>query len=74
MVDEASLRPLRTALEADGYLLNVSEEDGRVAARVFAGPDACADCLAPKAVLRAMLHQALGVPEHSIDVRYPDET
>jgi hypothetical protein len=73
MVDEAGLTALRSALEADGYLLDVSEAAGRLDARISAGPDACADCLVPKPVLRAMLHQTLGVPEQSIDLHYPDE-
>lgn len=73
MVDEAGLRTLRTALEADGYLLDVSEEAGRLDARVSAGPEACEDCLVPKPVMIAMLRQALGVPEQSIDLRYPGE-
>jgi hypothetical protein len=73
MVDEAGLRTLRMALEADGYLLDVTEAGGRLDARISAGPEACADCLVPKPVLRAMLHRALGVPEQAIDLRYPDE-
>ena len=73
MVDEAGLRTVRTALEADGYLLDVTESGGRLDARISAGPHACADCLVPKPVLRTMLQQALGVPEQSIDLRYPDD-
>ncbi len=73
MIDEAGLRTLRAALEADGYLLEVSEEGERLRARISAGPDACEDCLVPKPALRAMLQQALGVPEQSVDLRYPGE-
>ncbi len=73
MVDETGLQSLRMALEADGYLIEVREAADRLEARISATPSACADCLAPKAVLRAMLQQALGVPEQSIDLRYPDE-
>jgi hypothetical protein len=73
MVDEAGLRQLRVALEADGYAIEVREEGDRLGAWISATPGACDDCLVPKPVLRAMLQQALGVPEASIDLRYPGE-
>ena len=73
MLDEQGLQALRTALEADGYLIEVREEGDRLGAWISAGPDACEHCLVPKPVLRAMLQQALGVPEQSIDLCYPDE-
>ncbi|HXM55887.1 MAG TPA: hypothetical protein VOB72_10905 [Candidatus Dormibacteraeota bacterium] len=74
MVDEAGLRGLRSALEADGYLLVVRELGERLDARIEATSDACEDCLVPKPVLRAMLQKALGVPEATIDLRYPGES
>jgi len=73
MVDDSGLRTMRAALEADGYLLDVNERGERLEARISAGPGACEDCLVPKPVLLAMLQQALGVPERSIDLRYPGE-
>jgi hypothetical protein len=73
MVDETGLQTLRVALEADGYLIEVREEDGRLDARISATAAACEDCLVPKPVMLAMLHQALGVPEQSITLRYPGE-
>ncbi|TMC07269.1 MAG: hypothetical protein E6J41_16415 [Chloroflexi bacterium] len=73
MIDEGGLQTMRAALEADGYLLDVSEAGERLEARISAGPGACEDCLVPKPVLLAMLHQALGVPEQAIDLRYPGE-
>jgi hypothetical protein len=73
MIDEAGLRTMRAALEADGYLLDVSEDGERLEARISAGPSACEDCLVPKPILRTMLQQALGVPEDSIDLLYPGE-
>jgi hypothetical protein len=73
MVDEAGLAVLRSALEADGYRLEVRELGDRLDASITATPSACADCLVPKPVFRAMLQRALGVPETSIDLRYPDE-
>lgn len=73
MIDDAGLRTMRAALEADGYLLDVTEDGERLDARISAGPGACEDCLVPKTIMRAMLQQALGVPEQSIDLRYPGE-
>ncbi len=64
---------LRAALETDGYLIDVRDVDGRVEARISATAGACEDCLVPKPVFRAMLRQALGVPEDAIDLRYPGE-
>jgi hypothetical protein len=74
-VDEGRLQALRSTLEADGYRLEVHEPDagGRVDVRISATPAACADCLVPKPLLRAMLQPALGVPEESIELRYPGE-
>lgn len=74
MVDEQGLATVRAALEADGYRLDVREEGDRLGARVSATPDACEDCLVPKRIMRAMLQQALGVPEESIDLLYPGES
>jgi hypothetical protein len=73
MVNEEGLQEVRTTLEADGYELNVREAGERVAAQIVAGPEACEDCLVPKPLMLTMLQQALGVPESSIDLRYPNE-
>ena len=73
MVDESGLAGLRSALEADGYTLEVRERGDRLDASLTAAPGACADCLVPKPVFRAMLERALGVPVASIDLRYPGE-
>jgi hypothetical protein len=73
MVDEEGLQALRAVLEADGYLIEVRQDGERLGAWISATPAACADCLVSKPLMRAMLHQALGVPEQSIDLRYPDE-
>jgi hypothetical protein len=73
-----ALSSLRTRLEADGYGLELSE-DGPAAlvARIEAGPDACADCLVPKPMMRRYFEDALrpvcdfGMPE--IRLVYPGE-
>jgi hypothetical protein len=67
------LQALRSSLAADGYELEVRAEDGRVGVRISATPQACADCLVPKPLMRAMLRDALGVSEESIDLTYPSE-
>lgn len=64
--------PLRASLEPDGYWVEVSEAGDRVGVHIVAGPDACADCLAPEPVLRGIVADLLGVPEHRVDLTYPD--
>lgn len=72
-VNQAGLATVRATLEADGYGLDVEERDGRVGVRVVATPSACEDCLVPKPLMRAMIGDALGVPEQAIDLTYPGE-
>ena len=38
---------------------------------ISAAPQACADCLVPKDLMRGILGQALGVPPDAIDLTYP---
>ncbi|ALE81141.1 hypothetical protein WY02_25250 [Pseudonocardia sp. AL041005-10] len=73
-IDHAALDGLRAGLEADDYAMEVTESDDRLQVRISAGPDACADCLVPKDMMRAVLHSALGVPEERIEIGYPGET
>jgi hypothetical protein len=58
---------LRSTLAADGYLLEVAEQGTRVRATISATPQACADCLVPKDLMRG----TLGLPEDAIDLMYP---
>jgi hypothetical protein len=67
------LEAIRSSLEADGYVLRVNEDGGRVDVRITATPAACEDCLVPKPLMRGILGQALGVAEDSIDLIYPVE-
>ena len=68
------LQAIQTSLEADGYVMEVTEDDGgRVDVRISATPEACEDCLVPKPLMRGILGQALGVAEESIDLTYPVE-
>lgn len=41
--------------------------------RIAAGPEACADCLVPKAIMRSLLAPAVGVPAEAIELSYPAE-
>ncbi len=65
---------LRSALAADGYLLEVAEDGDRVRVTISATPQACADCLVPPDLMRGILGQALGVPPDAIDLTYPPTT
>ena len=73
MIEEEGLQALRSSLEADGYRLEVRAEDGRVGVRISATPQACADCLVPKPLMRGVLRNALGVPEDRITLIYPED-
>jgi hypothetical protein len=70
-IDENALSGLRSTLEADDYRMAVTEAGDSVEVTITAGPEACADCLVPKPIMRNILHAALGVPERSIVLRYP---
>jgi hypothetical protein len=69
--DESALAGLRSTLEADGYRMAVTGSGGSVEVTIIAGPEACADCLVPKPIMRNILHAALGVPEAAIVLTYP---
>jgi hypothetical protein len=71
MIDMERAVALRSALAADGYLLEVAEQGTRVRVTISATPQACADCLVPKDLMRGILGQTLGVPEDAIDLMYP---
>ena len=58
-IDDA-LAPLRAMLAADDYLVELREEGaGVLIAEIRAGPDACADCLVPKPMMRGYFDKAL---------------
>ncbi|HEY6313660.1 MAG TPA: hypothetical protein VIY52_23045 [Streptosporangiaceae bacterium] len=64
---------LRSTLAADGYEMEIAEQADRVRVTISATPEACADCLVPKDLMRGILGQALGVPQDSIDLTYPSD-
>lgn len=72
-IDETALAGLRATLAADDYGMEVHREGAGVQVRITAGPEACADCLVPKPIMRSILHAALGVPEEAIMLAYPDD-
>jgi hypothetical protein len=72
MFDREGLETMRATLAADGYAIDAREEGERVLVQIDATPAACADCLAPPAVMQAVLARTLAVPAELIDVRYPD--
>jgi hypothetical protein len=71
MIDMERTVALRSTLAADGYLLQIAEQGTRVRVTISATPQACADCLVPKDLMRGILGQTLGVPEDAIDLMYP---
>ena len=71
--DETALAGLRATLAADDYAMELHQDDAGVQVRITAGPDACADCLVPKPIMRSILHGALGVPEEAIGLVYPGD-
>ena len=71
MIDAERIVALRSTLAADGYLLDVAEVGTRIRATITATPEACADCLVPKDLMRSILGDTLGVPSDAIDVTYP---
>jgi hypothetical protein len=71
MIDTERTVALRSTLAADGYLLEIAAAEDRIRVTISATPQACADCLVPKDLMRGILEQALGVPADTIDLTYP---
>lgn len=72
-IDQAELEEFRKSLAADGYRLDVDVRAESAEVRIIAGPDACADCLVAKPMMRSMLAPVLGVAADNIDLRYPTD-
>jgi hypothetical protein len=62
MIDTERIVALRSTLAADGYLLDIAEEGTRILVRISATPEACADCLVPKDLMRSIFGDTSGVP------------
>jgi hypothetical protein len=55
-----ALAPLRAMLAADGYDVELFQEGAHLlVAQITAGPNACADCLVPKLMMRSYFEDAL---------------
>jgi hypothetical protein len=65
---------LAATLAADGYRMEFAETGDRLHVTIIATPDACADCLVPKDLMRGMLAQQLGVPGENIVLTYPADS
>jgi hypothetical protein len=74
MIDTERAVALRSTLAADGYLLDLAADGTRVRAMITATPQACADCLVPKDLMRSILGDTLGVPPDAIDLVYPSDS
>lgn len=73
---KTQLEPIRQALQADGYDLEVEELGaGQLQLSVTAGPDACEECLIPKEMMKGMIAASLGARDgvKEIKLRYPGE-
>jgi hypothetical protein len=64
---------LRSTLAADGYLVDIAGDGTRVRVTISATPEACADCLVPKDLMRSILGDTLDVPPDAIDLIYPTD-
>jgi hypothetical protein len=65
------LQGLAAMLRADGYDLRVEAAPGGVSVAIDAGPEACADCLAPEQVVRAMIEDKLEGSVALLEITYP---
>ena len=72
-VDQPALDMIRQSLRTEDYHLDVTVQGEGAEVTIVAGPSACADCLVPKDLMRAMLAPALGVRPDRIEVAYPAE-
>lgn len=72
-IDQSQIDALRGSLEADDYHLSLEVEGDAATAVITAGPDACAECLVPKDLMRQMLSPMIGVQAEKIEMTYPVE-
>jgi hypothetical protein len=71
---DAALADLRTQLERDGFTAEWEVTDDVVGFRVVATDAACDECLVPKVVMEAMLHDAIDGTGFTLgEVRLPAE-
>ena len=69
---EAALRPIQNSLQVDGFDLKVEGvNDGVVSLIVFAGPDACLECLIPEEHFKLRIEDKLKGLVRAVRLRYP---
>ena len=69
---EAALQPIRNSLQADGFDLKVEGiNDGVVSVVVFAGPEACLECLIPEEHFKLRIEDKLKGIVRAVQLRYP---
>jgi hypothetical protein len=66
-----ALAPLKDMLAADGYELELSERGDGLIAEIKATPEACADCLVPKDMMKTYFIEAL---RSAVEFDVPDVT
>ena len=68
---EAALRPIQNSLQVDGFDLRVEAvNDGVVSVVVFAGPQACLECLIPRH-FKLRIEDKLNGLARAVRLRYP---
>ena len=69
---EAALTPIRRSLQLDGFDLKVEAIDGGVVSiLVFAGPDACLECLIPEEHFKLRIQDRLKGLARDVRLHYP---
>ena len=71
---DQAISETRKSLEASGFSVTCADEGGVLTLSLTAGPEACADCLVPRAVLELIVGRELaerGVQAGGVRVVYP---
>jgi len=72
---KAALRPMRSSLQLDGFDLKVEGiNDGVVSVVVFAGPEACLECLIPEEHFKLRIEDRLKGLARAVLLRYPENS
>jgi Fe-S cluster biogenesis protein NfuA len=70
---EAALRPIRSSLQLDGFDLKIEGvNDGVVSVVVFAGPEACLECLIPQEHFKLRIEDKLKGLARAVHLQYPE--
>jgi Fe-S cluster biogenesis protein NfuA len=70
---ETALQPIRNSLQVDGFDLKIEGvNDGVVSLVVFAGPEACLECLIPEEHFKLRIEDKLKGLIRGVRLRYPE--